>query len=110
MQITMTGKHVEVTDALRAHAQKKLEKLTRYFDQIRDVQVTQSLERSWHIVEVTVHADGLLLRAEERSPDMYISIDLVVEKLERQLKKYKGKLIDRSREAALHAPAPDEEE
>jgi putative sigma-54 modulation protein len=70
----------------------------RYFDHIHSVEVTASLVRNWHVVEITVHADGVLLRGEEKSLDMYTSIDQVVDKLERQLKKHKGKLIHRQRE------------
>jgi putative sigma-54 modulation protein len=100
MLISFSGKQIEVTDAIRRHAEEKLDKLQRYFDIIHSVEVTASLERNWHVVEITVHADGVLLRGEEKSPDMYTSIDQVVEKIERQLVKYKGKLIDRQREAA----------
>jgi putative sigma-54 modulation protein len=91
---------MEITDAIRRHAEEKLNKLQRYFDIIHSVEVTASLVRNWHVVEITVHADGVLLRGEEKSADMYTSIDLVVEKIERQLKKHKGKLIHRQRDAA----------
>jgi putative sigma-54 modulation protein len=93
MRVTVTGKNVQVTDALKSYAEKKLQKLTRYFSSIKDAQVTQSIQRNWHIVEVQVEGDGLFLRAEERSGDMYASIDAVVEKLEKQAKRFKGKLM-----------------
>ena len=105
MQISISGKHIEITDAIRRHAEEKLTKLQRYFDIIHSVEVTASLVRNWHVVEITVHADGVLLRGEEKSPDMYTSIDQVVEKIERQLKKYKGKLIDRQRDTGRRAGA-----
>jgi putative sigma-54 modulation protein len=123
MQISVSGKHIEITDAIRRHAEDKIGKLQRYFDIIHSVEVTASLVRNWHVVEITVHADGVLLRGEEKSADMYTSIDQVVDKLERQLKKYKGKLIHRQRELSsrrnaaaappletLPAPAGVEEE
>ena len=106
MQISVSGKHVEITDAIRRHAEEKIGKLQRYFDIIHSVEVTASVVRNWHVVEITVHADGVLLRGEEKSPDMYTSIDQVVDKLERQLKKYKGKLIDRQRELASRRNLP----
>ncbi len=99
MQIIFAGKHVEVTPALREYAESKLLKLARFFDHLQEVHVTESVLRSQHIVEVTIKADGTLIRAEERSPDMYSSIDLVMDKLERQLKRYKGRFVTRTRES-----------
>jgi putative sigma-54 modulation protein len=93
MRVTVTGKNIQVTDALKSYAEKKLQKLTKYFSSIKDAQVTQSIQRNWHIVEVQVEGDGLFLRAEERSGDMYASIDAVVEKLEKQARRFKGKLM-----------------
>lgn len=99
MQITFNGKHMEVTPALRDYAESKLQKLTRFFDNVQDVHVSESIQRNQHIVEVTVNAKGTLIRAEERSPDMYSSIDLVVDKLERQLARYKDRFTTRKRDA-----------
>lgn len=98
MLVTVKGKNVEVTDALRSYAEKKVQRLEKYFKEIKEAQVTQSVQRNWHIVEVQLEGDGVLLRGEERSDDMYASIDLVVEKLERRVKKFKGKLIGKSTE------------
>lgn len=102
MRITVKGKRMEVSDGLKTYAEKKLGKLTKYFAHIQEVQITQSVERQWHVVEVTLQADGLLLRGEERTSDMYASIDQVFEKLERQLQKFKGKRILRPREETAH--------
>jgi putative sigma-54 modulation protein len=99
MRITVKGKNVNVTDALEKYAQKKIEKLDRYFHNIKEAVVTQSVQRNWHIVEVTLEGDGILLRGEERSDNMYHSIDAVVDKLEKQLKRFKGKLIERAHPA-----------
>lgn len=96
MRITVKGKNMEVTDALQRYAEKKVEKLGRYFENLKSAVVTQSTQRNWHIVEVTLEADGMTMRGEERSDNMYASIDAVVEKLEKQIKRFKGKLIDRS--------------
>lgn len=106
MQINVKGKNVEITPALRAYAEQKLSRLDRYFHAVRSADVTQSVQRNWQIVEVTIEGDGALLRAEERSTDMYESIDLVAKKLEHQARHFKGKLIDRHREPR---PRPDAE-
>ncbi|HOK53278.1 MAG TPA: ribosome-associated translation inhibitor RaiA [Armatimonadota bacterium] len=98
MLVTVKGKNVEVTDALRRYAEKKVQKLEKYFRDIKEAQVTQSVQRNWHIVEVQLEGDGVLIRGEERSDDMYASIDLVVEKLERRVQKFKGKLYGKSTE------------
>jgi putative sigma-54 modulation protein len=92
MRVTVKGRNVQVTDPLKAYAEKKLQKLTKYFHNIKEAEVTQSIQRNWHIVEVLVEGDGIYLRGEERSGDMYASIDAVVEKLEKQLERFKGKL------------------
>lgn len=91
-----------VTPALRDYAQEKLGRITRYFDQIQEAQVALSVERRGNlgraqVVEVTVRGDGVLLRGEEASADMYASIDLVIEKLKKQIEKYRSRLIDRRR-------------
>jgi len=97
MRVTVKGKNVDVTDALQRYAQKKVERLGRYFHNIKEAVVTQSVQRNWHIVEVTLEGDGILLRGEERSDNVYAAIDQVVDKLEKQIKRYKGKLIARAR-------------
>lgn len=113
MRITVKGKNMDVTDPLQRYAEKKVEKLERYFHNLREAVVTQSTQRNWHIVEVTLEGDGILLRGEERSENMYASIDQVVEKLERQIKRFKGKLIERTHpaeSAKMHAAAAMVEE
>ncbi len=92
MQLTIKGKNVDVTDALREYAEKKISKITKYSDSIISIDVTFSTERNWHMVDITVHTSGYVLRGEERTGDMYASIDSVVEKLERQLRKQKEKM------------------
>ncbi len=89
MRVNVRGKNIEATPALIDYAEKRLSKLDKHFDDNTDVQVALSVIREDHIVEVTVNVDGLMLRAEESTGDMYASIDLVVEKLDRQIKKYK---------------------
>ncbi|MHB0912817.1 MAG: ribosome hibernation-promoting factor, HPF/YfiA family [Armatimonadota bacterium] len=96
MRVTVKGKNVDVTDALERYAEKKVEKLEKYFHNLKEAIVTQSVQRNWHIVEVTLEGDGILLRGEERSDNMYASIDQVVEKLESQVKRFKSKMIERA--------------
>ena len=94
MKFNIRGNNLEVTPALREYAEKKLSRIERYFDTPveAEVNVCLAVQRDEHKVEVTVPLPGLLIRAEEASQDMYASIDLVVEKLERQIRKYKTKV------------------
>lgn len=101
MNFQVRGKNIEVTPALRDYVEKRLTKLEKFFDGIIEVQVTLSVEGDRQKVEVTVPAEGLILRAEESNADMYSSIDLVSEKLERQIDKYKTKLTKRLRNAGF---------
>lgn len=93
------GKNVEVTQNLRDYVEKRVGKITRYFENIQDVSVLLAVEKGRHIVEVTAELprSGLVLRGQESTADMYSSIDLVVEKLERQIRKQKTKLERRFR-------------
>jgi putative sigma-54 modulation protein len=94
MKYNIRGQRMEVTDALRDYVSKKLGRLERYFEATpeSDVQVTLSVTKGQHVIEVTIPLPGVILRAEERSDDMYASIDDVVDKLERQIRKHKTKL------------------
>lgn len=93
MQVVVKGKNIEVTSALRDYAVKKVQKLERFFkSNVMEAQVALRVEKGLHIVDVTVQVDGLLLRGEEKSGDMYASIDGVVDKIERQIRKYKTKI------------------
>jgi putative sigma-54 modulation protein len=92
MKISVRGKNIEATPALVDYAEKKISKLEKHFDKATDVQVVLSVIREDHIVEVTMSLNGLILRGEESTGDMYASIDMVVDKLERQLKKYKTRM------------------
>ncbi|MGB9887788.1 MAG: ribosome hibernation-promoting factor, HPF/YfiA family [Moorellales bacterium] len=115
MRLEIRTKNVELTEALRRYVEKRLARLARYLDGIEDIQVRLRLERSRHVVEVTIPLDGLVLRAEEQTGDMYASIDLVTEKLERQIAKYKTRLNRRlrtgaAREVTEAVPAEGSEE
>jgi putative sigma-54 modulation protein len=101
MEITVRGKNLEVTPALVSYTQKKLGKLAKFFDKATEAQAMLTVIRDEHIVEVTVIYEGLILRGEESSGDMYASIDLVVEKLEKQVSKYKTRLNRSLRQRGL---------
>jgi putative sigma-54 modulation protein len=104
MNILIRGKNFELNDSIKAYTEEKVNRLSRYFDQIDTAEVTLKVERNKaiennHRVEITLRADGQVIRGEEATISMYSSIDVVVEKLERQLKKYKQKLYSSLRKA-----------
>ncbi|SES80775.1 ribosome hibernation-promoting factor, HPF/YfiA family [Anaerobranca gottschalkii] len=102
MKIITRGKNIPVTEGLRQHVEKRIGKLEKYFDENTEAQVTLSVTKDSHIVEVTVLLNGgLLLRAEEESQDMYASIDMVIEKLERQTRKYKTRVNRKARQESI---------
>lgn len=94
MNLSIRGQQIEVTDALKDYVDKKLSRLEKYFDAPlnSDGAVTLSTTRGLHTVEVTIPLKGIVLRAEDESDDMYASIDAVVDKLERQIRKHKTKV------------------
>ncbi len=95
MNITISGKNLEVTDGLRAAINDKLSKLERYFTPETEIIVTLSVEKERQKIEVTIPVKGSIIRSEQVSNDMYVSIDLVEEVIERQLRKYKNKIVDK---------------
>lgn len=99
MNIIISGKNIDVTDGLRSAVTEKLGKLERYFTPDTEVIVTLSVEKERQKIEVTIPVKGNLIRSEQVSNDMYVSIDLVEEVIERQLRKYKNKIVDKKQEA-----------
>ena len=99
MRIIFSGKNIEITDGLRQAVEEKLSKLERYFTPETDIVVTLSVEKERQKIEVTIPVKGNIIRSEQVSNDMYVSIDLVEEVIERQLKKYKNKIIDKKQSA-----------
>ncbi len=99
MRYTITGRNMEVTPGLRAAVEEKIGKLERYFNPDTEVIVTLSVQKDKQKIEVTIPVKGNIIRAEESSSDMYVSIDLVEEIIERQIKKYKNKIIDKKQSA-----------
>ena len=103
---TVRGKNIEITPSLREYVEKRVGKVTKYFEHVGDITVLLTVSKGRHIVEVTVPIQGgVMLRGEESTMDMYTSIDLVVEKLERQIHKQKTKLQRRFRSGGLKAEA-----
>ncbi|MBX3689960.1 ribosome-associated translation inhibitor RaiA [Dokdonella sp.] len=94
MQINVKGHQVEVTPALRDYAQTKFERITRVYDQWHDVSVILGVEKLLHKAEVTLQLSGKTLHAVATAPDMYASIDALVDRVEAQLRKHKEKLTD----------------
>lgn len=92
MRITVRGKNIEITPALRDYVEKKVGKLPKLLDDITEATVTLGVERDRHMVEVTIPVGGRLLRGEVTSGDMYASIDMVMDKLGKQIEKYKTRL------------------
>lgn len=95
MKFTIVGRNIEVTPGLKSAVEDKLGKLDKYFNPNTQVYVTLSVEKERQKIEVTIPVKGNIIRSEQVSNDMYISIDLVEEVIERQLKKYKKKIIDK---------------
>jgi putative sigma-54 modulation protein len=92
MNVQITAKNIEVTDAIRSYAEKKVAKMEKYFDHITEANVVLEVNKNLHIVEVLISAKGVFMKGLEKSEDLYASIDLAVDKIEKQLVKYKEKL------------------
>ncbi len=97
MNLHLTGHHLEVTPALREYVQSKLERVTNHFDQVIDVKVTLTVEKLKQKVEATMHVPGNDLHAECSDDNMYSAIDLLADKLDRQVLKHKEKQSDHHR-------------
>ena len=105
MRYIISGKNIDITPGLKEAAENKIGKLERYFSPDTEVQVTMSVEKGRQKIEVTIPVKGSIIRAEQDSNDMYVSIDLVEEIIERQIKKYKTKLIDKKQSALSFSEA-----
>ncbi len=103
MQITTTFRHIESSDALKSYAQDKLERVQKYIDEPIVAQVFLTVEKIRHIAEVTITAKGITIKASEETNDMYAALDAVVDKIERQLRRYKERIKE-------HKPAAESDE
>ena len=98
MHFIITGKNIDVTPGLKSAVEDKIGKLEKYFTPDTEVHVTLSVEKDRHKIEVTIPVKGNIIRSEQVSNDMYVSVDLVEEIIEKQMKKYKNKIIDRAQD------------
>jgi putative sigma-54 modulation protein len=92
MQMNITFRHIEPIDSLKNYAREKVERVNKYLDKATDATVVLSLERHLHHADIRIQSGTYILRGREKSEDMYASIDLAMDKIERQLKRYKEKL------------------
>ena len=99
MKFIISGKNIDITEGLRSAVEDKIGKLEKYFTPDTEVHVTLSVEKERQKIEVTIPVKGSVIRSEQISNDMYVSIDLVEEIIERQLKKYKTKITSRQQDA-----------
>jgi len=113
VQLTISGRHVDVTDALRSHVEERIEHLQKYFDRITRVDVILSVEKFRHRAEVTLHGNHMVAHADEVTDDMYASIDRAAHVIEKRVRRYKERLKrhhDRKTEAGfVSAPLPEDE-
>ena len=98
MKFIIIGKNIDVTPGLKDAVESKLGKLQRYFTPDTEIHVTLSVQKEHQKIEVTIPVKGNIIRSEQESDDMYVSIDLVEEVIERQLRKYKNKLVAKNQE------------
>ncbi len=96
MQLNITGHHIDLTDSLKDYVSTKLQKLERHIDSISNVQVTLSVLKQRQIAEATLHISGADIHGTAEHEDMYASIDMLVDKLDRQILKHKEKKVDRA--------------
>jgi putative sigma-54 modulation protein len=92
MNVMVTGRHMEMTDALRSYIEGGLGKIESHFDKVMDADVVLEVQKHRHIAEVNLHANGVRIHGKEVSADMYASVDAVMEKLERQVRKHKDRI------------------
>ncbi|MDO4620734.1 MAG: ribosome-associated translation inhibitor RaiA [Lachnospiraceae bacterium] len=110
MNFVISGKNIEITERLRRQVEEKLGKLERYFKPDTQIIVTLSVEKGRQKIEVTIPVKGTMIRSEQVSEDMYMSIDLVEAVIERQLRRYKTKLVDRYQSGSGFQPEYLEED
>ena len=103
MQVTTTFRHMEPSDPLKTYAEEKLERVKKYIDEPIVAQVFLTVEKIRHSAEVTLTAKGITMKAAEETNDMYAAVDAVVDKIERQLRRYKERIKD-------HKPSSDDRE
>jgi len=109
MDITVTFRHMEATESLKAYAEEKLSKIKKYFDSPLEAHVVLTVEKFRHQADVTLNADGTRIKAVEETGDMYSAIDQVLDKIEKQVKRHKSKTKEyRGENAKEEEPSADE--
>ena len=103
MLCKIVGKNMEVSANLKERAARKINKLDKFFNSDTEALVTMSIQRNWHVLELTIRHNGIVFRAEERSDDMYASIDRAVDIVERQIRKNRTRLARKIHESAFKA-------
>ena len=106
MQVNMTFRHLDSTEALKSHVQEKVDHIQRYIDRPSESHVVLYVDKQEHHADITVHAGPFFLRGRAKSDNMYASIDMAVEKIERQLKKHKEKLKNHKPSKVAHGWEP----
>ncbi|HTH95228.1 MAG TPA: ribosome-associated translation inhibitor RaiA [Rhodocyclaceae bacterium] len=102
MNLNITGHHVDVTPAIREYAQQKLDRVIRHFDHVTSVHMILTVEKAMQRAEVTMHVKGKDICADCSDADMYAAIDLVADKLDRQVVKHKEKVTDHNHDKRIH--------
>lgn len=106
MNLSITGRHLEVTPAIREYVTNKIGRVTRHFDNVIDTQVMLSIERLKHTAEVTMRVRGKDIHCEASDENLYAAIDLLADKVDRQVIKYKTKMQDHAHEPAKRQEVP----
>jgi putative sigma-54 modulation protein len=108
MNLSITGRHLEVTPAIREYVINKMARVSRHFDNVIDTQVILSVERLNHMAEVTMHVRGKDIHCEAIDENLYAAIDLLADKIDRQIIKYKSKVQDHTNEPVKRQEIPAE--
>ena len=104
MQVNVIGRHIEVTDALRQYATGKFSRLEKYLPKAVQVVITLSVvKKVHHFAEASIKSNGVLIQASEETEEMYSAIDLLIEKIERRVRRYKEKLVDHKHQGKSEA-------
>jgi putative sigma-54 modulation protein len=111
MNLNITFRHLDPAESLKNYAREKVERVNKYLDKAGEAFVVLSIERHLHCADIRIHSGNFLLRGRERSEDMYASIDLAMDKIERQLKRYKEKIkTHHGRETVRHRDVAAEDD
>ena len=103
MRVTITGRHMETTEALKQHIEQRLERVSTHFDIVIDADVVLTVEKRDHVAEITVRGNGITLHGKDKSTDMYATIDRVVDKLEKQIRRHKERHLSQGKRARTPA-------